>query len=50
MTVLLVEQNVSFATRLADQISLFGRGECVWTGTPAGLAADRALQERWLGV
>jgi branched-chain amino acid transport system ATP-binding protein len=50
MTVLLVEQNVSFAMRLADQISLFGRGECVWTGTPGGLADDRALQERWLGV
>ena len=50
MTMLLVEQNFHFATRLADTASVFGRGQCVWTGPTADLVADSALHERWLGV
>lgn len=50
MTMLLVEQNFQFATRLCDTASIFGRGQCVWTGTSEELRADTQLHEKWLGV
>jgi branched-chain amino acid transport system ATP-binding protein len=50
MTMLLVEQNFQFATRLCDTASIFGRGQCVWTGSSEDLRADTALHEKWLGV
>jgi branched-chain amino acid transport system ATP-binding protein len=50
MTLLLVEQNVPFALGLADEVSVFGRGSCVWTGTSAALRAEGEVLERWLGV
>jgi len=50
MTMLLVEQNFHFATHLADTASIFGRGQCVWTGTSQDLRADSELHEKWLGV
>jgi branched-chain amino acid transport system ATP-binding protein len=50
MTMLLVEQNFQFATRLCDTASIFGRGQCVWTGTSEDLRADTELHEKWLGV
>ena len=50
MTMLLVEQNFHFATRLADTASVFGRGQCVWTGTCEALRADDDLHRQWLGV
>jgi branched-chain amino acid transport system ATP-binding protein len=50
MTILLVEQNLRFATRLADEISLVSRGTCVWNGRPEALRNDPALQAQWLGV
>ena len=50
MTLLLVEQNVRFATRLADEVSVLGRGQRVWSGTSAAFRADAGLQHRWLGV
>ena len=39
-----------FATSLADDVTLIGRGTDVWSGTPAEIRADRALKSRWLGV
>lgn len=50
LTILLVEQNLNFALGLADEVSLMGRGQIVWRGTPAALSADEAAQSRWLGV
>lgn len=50
MTMVLVEQNVAFALGLADEVSLMGRGQRVWHGTPGMLRSDAALQEKWLGV
>lgn len=50
MTMLLVEQNFHFATRLADTASVFGRGRCVWSGSCEALRADEALHKQWLGV
>jgi branched-chain amino acid transport system ATP-binding protein len=50
MTMLLVEQNLAFALRLADEITLVGRGQAVWHGASDELAGDEAVQKRWLGV
>jgi branched-chain amino acid transport system ATP-binding protein len=50
LTMVLVEQNFGFATSLADDICIIGRGEVVWKGDPAGLRMDRGLQSQWLGV
>ncbi|WP_372602705.1 ABC transporter ATP-binding protein [Actibacterium sp.] len=50
LTILLVEQNFNFAAGLADEISLVGRGQCVWHGTAAELAADSDTHQKWLGV
>ncbi|MFV0246202.1 MAG: ABC transporter ATP-binding protein [Qingshengfaniella sp.] len=50
LTVLLVEQNLNFALGLADDVSLMSRGQLVWRGSSAELAADDALHRRWLGV
>ncbi|QPC43112.1 ABC transporter ATP-binding protein [Kaustia mangrovi] len=50
LTMLLVEQNFGFATSLADEVCMMGRGTCVWRGTPGCIQADRELQARWLGV
>jgi len=50
MTLLLVEQNFHFASNLADEVSVFGRGQCVWRGSPQALKADTDIHEKWLGV
>ncbi|MDO5528561.1 MAG: ABC transporter ATP-binding protein [Paracoccus sp. (in: a-proteobacteria)] len=50
LTILLVEQNFNFATGLADEVSLMGRGQIVWNGSAEALRADTSLHERWLGV
>lgn len=50
LTILLVEQNLSFALGLADDVSLMGRGQIVWRGDAEQLRADEDAQSRWLGV
>lgn len=50
LTMVLVEQNFGFATSLADDVCIIGRGQVVWSGSPAEIRGDRALKARWLGV
>jgi branched-chain amino acid transport system ATP-binding protein len=50
MTMVLVEQNFGFATELADDVHVIGRGETVWKGSSADIIADKAVQKKWLGV
>ena len=50
MTMVLVEQNFGFATSLADDVVVIGRGRTVWSGAPEVLSGDKQLQSRWLGV
>ncbi|MEM7224804.1 MAG: ATP-binding cassette domain-containing protein, partial [Pseudomonadota bacterium] len=50
LTILLVEQNFRFATDLADQVAVLGKGQVRWQGSPAALIEDSAVQHRWLGV
>jgi branched-chain amino acid transport system ATP-binding protein len=48
--VLLIDKNVAALTRLADRHYLIERGQVVWTGTSAELAAAPDIQHRYLGV
>ena len=50
VSVLLVEQNVALATAAASEVSIMVNGRISTTLPPDQLAADRALQQRLLGV
>jgi len=50
VTILLVEQNLSFAKRLGDTVAVMDDGRVVHSGTMAALAQDEALQQRLLGL
>ncbi|MDQ0316475.1 ABC transporter ATP-binding protein [Amorphus orientalis] len=50
MTMILVEQNFGFATSLADEVVIVGRGRSVWEGLSADIRADTDTQHKWLGV
>ena len=50
LTIILVEQNLRFATSLADKVALVGRGHIVWEGAPKEVLEDKELQSQWLGV
>jgi branched-chain amino acid transport system ATP-binding protein len=48
--ILLVEQNLPFALRVADRVHLMSRGRIVHACAPEELARDDALKSRYLGV
>ena len=50
LTILLVEQNLAFATAFADTIAVLGKGRVRWRGTPAELHDADETKGRWLGV
>lgn len=50
LAILLVEQNVRFATALADRVTLVSRGAAVWDGSPTEFAQAGAPRRRWLGA
>lgn len=50
LSMILVEQNLGFATSLADDVVIVSKGQIVWSGTPDEIRADKELQHRWLGV
>lgn len=50
VAVLLVAQALSVALPLASRCVLLGRGRVVFSGTPAELRAQPALQQEWLAV
>ena len=49
-TVLLVEQNFAFASRLGDTVAVMDDGRIVHRGAMAALRDDDALQQRLLGL
>ena len=49
-TILMVEQNFSFACSVGDTVAVMDNGKIVHTGSMAQLAAEKALQERFLGL
>ena len=48
--ILLIDKNVSALLPLADRHYIVEKGRVVWAGTSRELAADEALQHRYLGV
>ena len=49
-TILLVEQNFAFASRLGDTVAVMDDGRVVHAGTMAELADDESMQQRLLGL
>jgi branched-chain amino acid transport system ATP-binding protein len=50
LAVLLVEQNLALATHVGERIYVMNKGTIVFEGTPAELAAQPAVEARYLGV
>jgi branched-chain amino acid transport system ATP-binding protein len=50
LSILLVEQNLPLALGVADRVHILSRGQIVYTGAPAALAADDDVKSRYLGV
>ncbi len=50
VTVLLAEQNLHFALRVADSAAVIEQGRIVWTGTVHALQSDAAVREAYLAV
>ncbi len=50
VTVLLAEQNLAFAARVADRAVILETGRIVWEGTMTALAEDHAARARHLQV
>lgn len=50
LAILLVEQHVRFALSIADRVHLLNKGQLVFGGSPADLAAQPAIQQQFLGV
>jgi len=50
VTVLLAEQNLHFAARVADRALVIEKGRIAWAGTLAGLQADEAARRQYLAV
>ncbi len=50
VSVVLVEQKLTFALNVAKRVLVMGHGSIVFAGGTAAFRADTAVQERWLGV
>lgn len=50
LAILLVEQNIALATRVAQRVYVMNKGQIVFNGTVAELAASPAVETRYLGV
>ena len=50
LSLLLVEQNLALATRVAQRVYVMNKGTIVFSGTTAELAAARGVEARYLGV
>jgi branched-chain amino acid transport system ATP-binding protein len=50
LSILLVEQNVRLALRVADRVYVMNKGQIVYHGSPRELEADEDVKRRYLGV
>lgn len=50
LTMLLAEQNLNFARRVADRAVVIETGRLVWAGTMAALLANPSVRERYLAA
>ncbi len=49
-TLLLVEQNYRFASEVADDVYVLGKGRIRWNGVPSELERQSEVKHTWLGV
>lgn len=49
-SVLLVDQSVALALRLADRVFILANGRVAWSGAPAELEGDPRLMNKYLGM
>ena len=49
-TILVIDKNLSEMATLVDRHNVVDKGRVVWTGSPAELAADQELSQRYLGI
>lgn len=49
-TILLIEQNVELALRIADRAYILDQGTVVYEGTAAAMLADESVQARYCAV
>src|SRR5450631_525077 len=49
-SVLVIDKNVAYLTRIADRHYIIERGRAVWSGTSEQLIAEPDLQHRYLGI
>ena len=50
VAILLVEQKLSIALRIANRVYVMGHGEIVYGGTPAEFATRDDVKKEWLEV
>ncbi len=50
LSILMVEQNISLACSVADEVLIMSKGTIVWKGTPNELMEDKEIQHKFLGV
>ena len=50
LSILLVEQNVPLALRVADRVYVMSKGQIVYDGTPADLDRHEDVKRRFLGI
>jgi len=50
LSILLVEQNISLACAVADEVKIMNKGRIVWQGRPDELLDDKPAQHEYLGV
>ncbi len=50
LSILLVEQNVPLALRVADRVYVMSKGQIVYDGSPADLDANEDVKRRFLGI
>jgi branched-chain amino acid transport system ATP-binding protein len=50
MSILLVEQNLALALRIAERVYVMNKGRVVFEGTPAELQAQKEIMVQYLGV
>lgn len=50
LSILMVEQNIALACKVADEIIIMNKGTIVWQGTPDELMKNEKIQHKYLGV
>lgn len=50
LSILIVEQNLVMALKLADRVYVMNKGQIVFTGTPSELQAQEMIMHQYLGI